>query len=330
MSKEKVKVAFYWCASCGGCEEAIVDALAYLGDKMLDVLEQLEIVFWPVAVDMKRNDIEALANGEIVVSFINGAVRLSEQEDIVKLLRKKSKFVIAYGACSYTGGIPSLANLHDKERIFNYVYKEAPTVINPEGMIPKIEVEVPEGKLELPVFFNTVRALDQIINVDYYVPGCPPAPETTVNVLQTLLSGELPPKGSVIGAGIRALCEECPLNETKPEKILVTEFKRLATNAIKPDECFLVQGFVCMGPVTRGGCEARCIKVNRPCQGCYGPLDNIIDYGARAVSYLASILDVPPESEHVKKALENISDPVGKFYMFSLAKSLFKGKVVKR
>jgi len=330
MSKEKVKVAFYWCASCGGCEEAVVDALAFLEDKMLDVLEQLEIVFWPVAIDMKRSDVEALKDGEIVVSFINGAIRLSEQEDMVKLLRRKSKIVIAYGACSYMGGIPSLANLHDREKIFNYIYKEAPTIVNPTGVVPQTEVEVPEGKLELPLFYNTVRALDQVIDVDYYIPGCPPAPETTVNALQALLSGQLPPKGSVIGAGNRALCDECPLNETKPEKIAITEFKRLATSAPEPDKCFLAQGFVCMGPVTREGCGARCIKVNRPCQGCYGPLDNVTDYGARAASYLASILDVPPDSKAIEKALSNLPDPIGKFYMFSLAKSLFKGKVVKK
>jgi len=200
----KVKVAFYWCASCGGCEEAVVDALAYLEDKMLDVLNQLEIVFWPVAIDMKRGDIEKLSDGEILVSFINGAIRLSEQEEMVKLLRKKSKLVVAYGSCSYMGGIPALANLFDRESILKYVYLEAPTVDNPDWIIPRTKIEVKEGELDLPYFYNTVKALDQVINVDYYVPGCAPTPEVTVNALTTLLSGELPPKGSVIGANNRA------------------------------------------------------------------------------------------------------------------------------
>ena len=37
---DKPKVAFYWCASCGGCEEAVVD----LAEQLLDVAGAVEIV----------------------------------------------------------------------------------------------------------------------------------------------------------------------------------------------------------------------------------------------------------------------------------------------
>jgi len=83
----KPKVAFYWCASCGGCEETVVD----LNEDILKVVDAVDIVLWPVALDFKRKDVEAMKDGEIAVSFINGAVRLSEQEEMVKLLRKKSQ-----------------------------------------------------------------------------------------------------------------------------------------------------------------------------------------------------------------------------------------------
>jgi len=73
----KPKVAFYWCASCGGCEETVVD----LNADVLKVVDAVDIVLWPVALDFKRKDIEAMADGEIAVSFINGAVRLSEQQE---------------------------------------------------------------------------------------------------------------------------------------------------------------------------------------------------------------------------------------------------------
>lgn len=328
MSGDKPKVAFYWCASCGGCEEAVVD-IAFT-NKLLDVINAVNIVFWPVAIDAKKEDVEKMDDEEILVSFINGAVRLSEQEDMVKLLRRKSKLIVAYGSCSYMGGIPSLANLFDREGIFDYVYKESPTVENREETIPKTKIKVPEGELELPLFYNTVRALDQVIEVDYYIPGCPATPEVTLNAIQTLLSGELPPKGSVIGASNRSLCDECPLNETKPEKLSIEEFKRLTEVKLDLKRCFLAQGVICLGPVTRGGCDARCIKGGRPCQGCFGPLDNVLDYGARAASYIASILNVPPDYEKIEEALKNIPDPIGIFYKFSLAKSLFRGKVMKK
>ena len=104
---DKPKVAFYWCASCGGCEEAVVD----LAEGILDVVGAIDIVMWPVAMDFKRKDIEAMADGSIVVTFLNGAIRTTEQEEMAHILRRKSKFMIAFGACAQLGGIPGLANM---------------------------------------------------------------------------------------------------------------------------------------------------------------------------------------------------------------------------
>ena len=98
----KPKVAFYWCASCGGCEETVVD----LNEDLLKVADAVDIVLWPVALDFKRKDVEALSDGEIAVSFINGAVRTEEQEEMVELLRTKSSLVVAFGSCAHMGGIP--------------------------------------------------------------------------------------------------------------------------------------------------------------------------------------------------------------------------------
>ncbi|MDW7990521.1 MAG: oxidoreductase, partial [Archaeoglobaceae archaeon] len=82
-------------ASCGGCEESFVD----LAERLLKVFETFDIVFCPVAMDFKREDVEKLPDGSIAVSLINGGIRMKEHEEMVKLLRKKSKIVIAYGAC---------------------------------------------------------------------------------------------------------------------------------------------------------------------------------------------------------------------------------------
>jgi F420-non-reducing hydrogenase small subunit len=318
---EKPKVAFYWCASCGGCEEAVVD----LAEDILKVVEAVDIVFWPVAMDFKREDVEKMEDGEILASFINGGVRLSEQEEMVKLLRKKSKVVVAYGACSHLGGVPGLANLWDRDSIFDYVYRKAPSVENPEGTTPKERVEVDGQELELPEFYDDVKTLDQVIEVDYYIPGCPPTPKVTLKAIETLLSGELPPKGSVL-AGTRALCYECPLNETKPEKLLIKEFKRVHQVQLDPEKCYLSQGVLCMGPITRGGCEALCISGNMPCTGCFGPLDDTKDVGGKAIGSFASILDLTDEVE-IEKALENLRDPLGTFYRYSLPSSFLRRRI---
>ncbi len=132
---DKPKVALYWCASCGGCEEAFID----LAEDLLRVVEAVDIVFWPVALDFKKSDIESLSNGQIAVSFINGAVRTEEQQEMVKLLRKKSQLVVSFGSCSHIGGIPGLANLSNREQILRLVYKELPTVVNPENILPETE-----------------------------------------------------------------------------------------------------------------------------------------------------------------------------------------------
>ena len=205
----KPKVAFYWCASCGGCEEAIVD----LAEGVLKVVEAVDIVFWPVALDFKRSDVEAMPDASIDVSFVNGAIRLSEQETMAKLMRRKSKMVIAYGACAYQGGIPGLANLTEKEAILDYVYRQAPSNSDGAANRPQLHTRVQEGELELPEFYDMVKALDQVIDVDYYLPGCPPTPKITLQAIEAILQGQLPEKGAVL-AGDRALCYECDLNST--------------------------------------------------------------------------------------------------------------------
>ena len=96
MTREKPKIAFYWCASCGGCEEAVVD----VAEQILDVVAAADIVFWPVALDFKRSDVEQMPDGSILATFLNGAIRTSEQEEMAGLLRRKSKYLVAFVSCS--------------------------------------------------------------------------------------------------------------------------------------------------------------------------------------------------------------------------------------
>ncbi|MBC8416688.1 MAG: oxidoreductase, partial [Candidatus Cloacimonetes bacterium] len=189
----KPKVAFYWCASCGGCEEAIVD----LNEDILKVVELVDIVFWPCAMDFKYKDVRKMKDNEIALAFINGAIRNDEQEEIVHLLRKKAQLVIAFGSCSQLGGIPGLANFWDRETIFESSYgKNCPSVDNPKRIFPQTKSKVPEGELTLPAFHNTVKCLDQVIEVDYYIPGCAPPPYLTMKAIGAILAGELPEKGA--------------------------------------------------------------------------------------------------------------------------------------
>src|SRR4030066_2468054 len=132
MSKNKLKMAFYWAASCGGCEIAVLD----INEKILDVVNMADIVFWPVAMDVKYKDVEAMADKYIDICFFNGSVRNEEQEHMAKLLRKKSKTLVAFGSCAQEGCIPGLANLHDAKKILGTVnLRGTPGVTTKAGVL---------------------------------------------------------------------------------------------------------------------------------------------------------------------------------------------------
>ncbi len=312
----KLKLALYWAASCGGCEISVLE----IGENILKVAEAADIVFWPAAVDFKYNDVEKMPDKSIDACLFNGAIRTSENEHIAKLLRQKSKLLIAFGSCAVEGCIPGLANLKKRQDILNRAYKETPTTDNPQGIFPQLKFNVPEGELELPEFYDQVKTLADVVEVDYFIPGCPPVGEQVWAGIQALVSGKLPPKGSFIGCGTKALCDECP--RTREEKKIKKIYRHYE---IVPDmeKCLLEQGIICVGPATREGCGALCIKANMPCIGCYGPPPEVKDQGAKMLSALASIIDAEDEKE-AKKILEDVVDPAGTFYYFGMANSILR------
>ncbi len=319
----KPKVAFYWCASCGGCEEAVID----LAEDILRVVEAVDIVFWPVAMDFKKKDVEAFGDGEIALTFINGAVRTEEQREMVELLRRKSGLVVAFGSCAHLGGIPGLANFHDRDSIFERAYITTPSTHNPEGVLPSTISTVDGVDLTLPEFWNTVHTLDQVIDVDYYLPGCAPPADLIMDAVTAVLEGQLPEKGSVL-APVKTLCDTCPRSDSKPDKISISDLKRPHQVELDPEKCFLEEGVICLGLATRSGCGERCINANMPCRGCFGPVDGVKDHGARALSAIASLLELEDEEnateEDILKLLKPIADPAGLFYMYSLPSSLLR------
>lgn len=318
---DKPKIGFYWCASCGGCEESVVD----LAEDILMVLDNVDIVFWPVALDFKKSDVEAMEDGSIFATMINGSVRTSEQEEMAHLLRKKSKIIIAYGSCAHTGGIPGLANQFDREQIMQYVYQDAPTVVNDERTRPQTSYRDNGHEVTLPAFRKMVWSLDQVIDVDYYLPGCPPTPKLLKAAILALLEGKVPEKGSVL-APSTALCDECSRKDSKPTEIHYSQFKRPHLTDLDPDTCFLAQEVFCMGPATRGGCEAQCISGNMPCSGCFGPTSRVKDQGAKILSSICSVVDGLNE-EDVDRVLNTIPDPVGTFYRYALPASILRRKI---
>jgi F420-non-reducing hydrogenase small subunit len=324
--KKKLQIAFYWAASCGGCEIAVLD----IDEKILDVTALADILFWPVAIDIKYKDVEAMKDNAIDVCFFNGSIRTEEQEHIAKLLRKKSKVLVAFGACAVNGGIPGLANIADKNEVFKVAYLDNPSTDNPKKIVPKTSVKVKEGTLTLPEFYDTVKTLDQTVDVDYYLPGCPPTPDLIMTAVTAIVENKLPPKGSIIGP-LKSVCDECRFEKSEKK---IKEIKRVYELEKFEEKCLLEQGVICLGPATRGSCEARCLDANMPCTGCGGPTPNSLDQGAKMMSALASILGIEGEEnmsdEEVEKLIEQIVDPIGTFYKYGLPNAIINRKVMKK
>ncbi len=285
-------------------------------------------------MDFKREDLERLPDGAVDFGLFNGAVRTSEQEEDAELFRRKCKVLVAYGSCACFGGIPGLANLSNREQIFDVAYGTTPSTDNPEGLRPETEWSVNGHQLTLPAFFDTVESLSQVVDVDVILPGCPPPTERILDLVDGVAryatDGEIPVPGTVI-ASDKALCDVCPRKETRQGGRMAT-IVRPHEIVADPSRCFLDQGILCMGIATRGGCGATCIEANMPCRGCFGPTSEMLDPAAEAISAIGSIAGEANENDvaahEMKKAVRSIRDPAGTFYRFTLP-SAFLNRAVR-
>jgi len=320
-SNGKPKFAMYWADSCGGCEIAVLN----IHEKILDFDANFEVVFWPVAMDAKYKDVEAMEDKSILLTLFNGAIHSEEHEHIAKLLRQKSQIMVAFGSCACEGCIPALINLSSKEDFYNTVF-ETITTVNPDHIRPETVVSMEEGDIYIPEMYRVVRSLEQVVPVDYYMPGCPPeSPQiaAVIDLVIQVLKGEaeLPPAGSVIGAGNSTVCDDCP-RERNVKKI--KKFVRIQDiEEVDPNLCLLEQGIPCNGPATRNGCGALCPSAGAQCIGCYGPAEGAIDYGARLMTAFASVID-SNDADEIERILDTLPDPAGQFYRFSMAGSLLR------
>jgi len=264
------KVAEEWLNICGGCEVTILD----IGEPLLDLLPSLEFVHMPVLMDHKyfgqTGEGTEMEIPDADVGIISGGIRNEKEQHVTEEMRKKCGTLIALGSCACFGGIPAMANMDKLEDLYEKVYRDSKTT------------EPADTPAEnLPPLLDSVKAIDEVVDVDVYIPGCPTAPEIIVEALTALLEGkpfDLPE---------RSVCDECPVKREK--KASGGELKRpLEPIDVKVGEpwentqCFMELGYLCLGPVTKAGCGRsmeegtetvpRCVKGHMPCRGCFGPI----------------------------------------------------------
>ena len=329
MTIGKSRLAVYWAAACGGCEVSLLN----VGEKILSLPDDYELVFCPCLADYKLEDLRGYPDGHIDLCLFNGAIHSTENREMAHLLRRKSRILVAFGSCAHEGCVPGLANLTTAGALLGTVYRCSGSPEDPPWVLPRRRSIVPEGELALPALFQTLMTLDQVERVDYYVPGCPPeSPRVreSLELFAACFRGEvaLPAAGTVLGGTRAAVCEECPRERVSRR---VERFFRPHEIAPDPGTCLLEQGLVCMGVATRGGCGALCPRAGMGCRGCYGAPEGVLDQGAKMVAAIAAVIAAgsPQQGEaelvaEVEAAMGTLVDPAGTFYRYSLAHSLLR------
>jgi F420-non-reducing hydrogenase small subunit len=319
---DKLKIMYYWMAGCGGCEVALLD----IDEKILDVAEIGEILFWPIMMDAKETDVEAMEDNSVDLGLVSGSVRNNENAKMARLMREKSKVLVSVGACANWGGIISLANLSSRDELMERVYDTSESTTNPEGRRPfwgdedsKTAEERNPDELEVPKMYRSVYPVTDVVEVDYLIPGCPPPADVFWDFVAALTSDE-PPEPGIFPDLKSTVCETCP-REKRDEK--PDRFYRPFEIDPDPDWCLMEQGIPCVGAATRDGCGALCPKAGMPCRGCFGPADGVLDQGAKFLSSVAAKVE-SDDLEEIERRMEEVKDIVGTGYRFTLGASLLR------
>lgn len=170
MSK-KITVASDWLAGCAGCHMSLLD----IDERIVNLIEKADLTATPIT-DLKHPSPQG-----VDVGILEGAVNNSTTERVARQMRERCKVLIALGDCACFGGIVTMRNFVKTEDALHRAYVESESTV--DGMIPRHE--------DLAVMQNA-RALDQVVHVDIYIPGCAPSADAIYYVLSELLAGRKP------------------------------------------------------------------------------------------------------------------------------------------
>lgn len=164
----RLRVATAWLGGCAGCHMSFLD----LGERLLELSDAIELVYGPL-VDAKQFP-EA-----VDLAIIEGAVANSDNLELLGEIRKNSKVLVSLGDCAITGNVTSLRNFFSVDDLLTSVYHAGP------GSIPRSDEE---GGI-LPELLQRVLPLHQVVDVDAFIPGCPPDPERIFAALTAVIEG---------------------------------------------------------------------------------------------------------------------------------------------
>jgi F420-non-reducing hydrogenase small subunit len=236
----KATVSTEWLSGCSGCHIAMVD----LHEKLLGLVEEVDFVRVPVLMDVKHYP-------KATVGVVEGAIRSDHDRDAVQKMRDSVDVLVAFGSCAVYGGPSGLGWLHTQDSVMSTVYDGGPT--NAGGERPDADA---------PALEDSVVPIDEVVDVDVYLPGCPPHPYFVGAGLRAAMgASDLKMTGKTV-------CADCNRTMHKREGV---ELRRGEVTAEKSEMCFLSQGVICLGSVTLNRCNSPCPQSGVACFGCAGP-----------------------------------------------------------
>ena len=256
-NKDLPQFAVLQLSGCAGCEVSLLNANEWI--------EEFKLVFMPLVVS-------AYEVPCVDVLLVSGGVRSDEDLYNLKRAVRCSKKIVAVGTCAISGGVANLGNRDEVRELFMSQNE----------------------RRDLPRLLPKSQPVDAFVNVDLYLPGCPPTPELFMAALFDDKQFE----------ASRTVCQECgrkKLKDMKPKHL--TGFQ---TGKVDPDICLINQGYLCVGSSTRGGCRALCTRPGHPCVGCRGPSDILIEKDSTAwlesiQRVFAALTDIP--ADEIREAL---------------------------
>jgi F420-non-reducing hydrogenase small subunit len=292
----KVQVSFEWLSGCSGCEMSTVD----LHDRLLEVLDDIELVRIPILMDEKNYP-------KADLGIVTGALRTDHDVHAAHAMRESCEKILAFGVCAVYGGPQGSGYAHPPGDLEKGVFQSNPTTRTsfiPDDGVP---VVLPEG----------VRPIDSEIEVDLYLPGCPPHPYYVAQALKAVLAGTTPEFGA------HNVCFRCNRSMQHSE---VVALRRSHDGPIAPEQCFLSQGILCMGSVTLDRCLAPCPQNGVACSGCAGPSENVIlepqlDIRTEIAERMSRMTRIPKND--IVHAIERQSKTL---YAYAMASPVFRQK----
>ncbi len=238
-------------SGCAGCEVSLLNAEAWVNE--------YKLVYMPLVVS--AYDVPA-----VDILLVSGGVRTDEDLYHLRQAVKNAQKVVAVGTCAISGGVANLGN-RDEVRAFFLTEGE---------------------RRHVPRLLPRSHPIDAIVDVDLYLPGCPPTPELFMAVLQE----DFDFKGS------KTVCQECGRRKVKDMR--PSQLVGFQQGHVDPDICLINQGYLCIGSSTRGGCRAPCTRAGHPCVGCRGPSDVFIEKDSHVwfssiQRVFAALTDIPED-----------------------------------